>query len=140
MTDVSHDVLDVPRTFFVLQNTSPPLDEYITVNSLHEAVSKMVTVDEIKFPWRPVIILAMCMTVNSYTLANLYPYVGVMAKHLLELPTMKEAGELNECLIRSMMYPNVEESNISFSHFLRVRFPAIAAPAALSSSSIQTEN
>ena len=59
----------------------------------------MVTVDESKFPWRPVIILEMCMTVNSYTLANLYPYVGVMAKHLLGLPTMNDAGELKECPI-----------------------------------------
>lgn len=45
------------------------------------------------FPWLRVIILALCMTVHSYTLASVYPYVGVMTKNLLGLPSMNEAGE-----------------------------------------------
>lgn len=45
------------------------------------------------FPWRPVIIAALCMTVNAYTLANLFPYVGAMVKHLMGLSSTNESGE-----------------------------------------------
>ena len=47
-----------------------------------------------KFPARIVIILTLCMTLNIYTLVNLFPYVGVMIKDLLELETTNELGEL----------------------------------------------
>lgn len=48
------------------------------------------------FPIGPVFILALCLTVNSYTLVNLFPYVGMMVKHLLGLATTNEAGEKSE--------------------------------------------
>ena len=46
-----------------------------------------------KFPARAVLILSMCITLNSYTLVSLFPYVGVMVKQLLELETTNELGE-----------------------------------------------
>lgn len=45
------------------------------------------------FPARTVWILSLCMTLNTYTLVNLFPYVGVMVKDLLELKTTNEIGE-----------------------------------------------
>lgn len=45
------------------------------------------------FPYRAVFILAMCLTVNGYTLMNLFPYVGMMVQHLMGLPTTNESGE-----------------------------------------------
>lgn len=48
------------------------------------------------FPHRSVIILALVLTTNSYTLANLFPYVGMMVKHLMDLPTTNESGALRE--------------------------------------------
>lgn len=48
------------------------------------------------FPHGPVIILALALTTNAYTLVNLFPYVGMMVKRLMELPTTNEAGALRE--------------------------------------------
>lgn len=45
------------------------------------------------FPHRPVIILALCMTVNAYAVVNLFPYVGIMVKDLVGLESTNEAGE-----------------------------------------------
>ena len=45
------------------------------------------------FPFRSVLILAFCMTVNTYTLVSLFPYVGIMVKGLLGLDTENEVGE-----------------------------------------------
>ena len=45
------------------------------------------------FPYGPVLILALCLTVNAYTLVNLFPYVGLMVKDLLGLSTINESGE-----------------------------------------------
>lgn len=46
-----------------------------------------------QFPYRIVVILALVLSINSYTLANLFPYVGMMVKHLLGLATTNESGE-----------------------------------------------
>ena len=46
-----------------------------------------------KLPVRSVVILCLCMTLNSYTLVNLFPYVGLMVKGLLGLETINEVGE-----------------------------------------------
>ena len=46
-----------------------------------------------KFPVRAVIILSLCMTLNSYTMVSLFPYVGIMVKGLLRLETTNELGE-----------------------------------------------
>ena len=45
------------------------------------------------FPYGPVLILALCLTVNAYTMVNLFPYVGLMVKDLLGLSTINESGE-----------------------------------------------
>lgn len=45
------------------------------------------------FPFGAVLILAICMTLNAYTLVNLFPYVGLMVKGLLRLSTTNEIGE-----------------------------------------------
>lgn len=45
------------------------------------------------FPRRSVIILASILTINSYTLANLFPYVGMMVKYIMGLSTINESGE-----------------------------------------------
>lgn len=45
------------------------------------------------FPTRTVVILSLCATLNSYTLVNLFPYVGLMVKELLALETTNELGE-----------------------------------------------
>lgn len=45
------------------------------------------------FPIGVVTILCLAMTMNSYTLVSLFPYVGVMVKELLSLETTNEAGE-----------------------------------------------
>ena len=50
--------------------------------------------DPAKFPARTVIILALCITLNTYTLVSPLPYVGVMAQELLGLETTNEMGEL----------------------------------------------
>lgn len=47
-----------------------------------------------EFPTREVIILALCVTVNSYTLVNLFPYVGIMVKELMGLESTNEAGKV----------------------------------------------
>lgn len=46
-----------------------------------------------KFPTLTVAILSLCMTLNIYTLVNLFPYVGLMVKQLLALETTNEVGE-----------------------------------------------
>ncbi|CAM9388119.1 unnamed protein product [Ectocarpus sp. 12 AP-2014] len=48
------------------------------------------------FPYRSVVILALVLTTNGYTLTNLFPYVGTMTKHLLGLSTTNESGEFIE--------------------------------------------
>lgn len=50
--------------------------------------------DPAKFPARTVIILALCITLNTYTLVSPLPYVGVMAQELLGLETANEMGEM----------------------------------------------
>ncbi|CAM9990827.1 unnamed protein product, partial [Ectocarpus fasciculatus] len=49
--------------------------------------------DNDTFPTRLVVILALAMTVHSYTLVSLFPYVGMMVSDLLSLGTLNEAGE-----------------------------------------------
>lgn len=49
--------------------------------------------DQHGFPRLEVIILVLCVTVNSYTLVNLFPYVGIMVMQLLGLESINEAGE-----------------------------------------------
>eukprot|EP00752_Nemacystus_decipiens_P005837 g5273.t1 len=44
------------------------------------------------FPTGIVVILTLTATVYTYTLASLFPYVGLMVSHLLELKTTNEAG------------------------------------------------
>lgn len=44
------------------------------------------------FPALAVAILVICMTINTYGLCNLFPYVGMMVKGLLGLETTNEAG------------------------------------------------
>lgn len=46
-----------------------------------------------KFPTRAVVILALAMTINSYTMVSLFPYVGMMVKELLNLESTNEVGE-----------------------------------------------
>ena len=45
------------------------------------------------FPRREVMILVLCVAVNAYTLANLFPYVGIMVKELMGLESINDAGE-----------------------------------------------
>ena len=49
--------------------------------------------DARRFPTLIVTILSLCMTLNIYTLVNLFPYVGVMVKKLLALDTTNDVGE-----------------------------------------------
>lgn len=49
--------------------------------------------DHHKFPVLEVAILVICVSVNAYTLVNLFPYVGVMVMQLMELKSINEAGE-----------------------------------------------
>ncbi|CAM9138178.1 unnamed protein product, partial [Hapterophycus canaliculatus] len=45
------------------------------------------------FPLGSVLLLALCMTLNMYTMVNLFPYVGMMVKELLMMePTNGVAG------------------------------------------------
>lgn len=46
-----------------------------------------------RFPYGAIIILVLAVSINSYTLTNLFPYVGMMVKHLLGLATINESGE-----------------------------------------------
>lgn len=46
-----------------------------------------------RFPAGTVFILTLAATVYCYTLASLFPYVGVMVSQLLSLDTTNEAGE-----------------------------------------------
>ena len=46
------------------------------------------------FPARVVVILSLCMTVNTYSVVSLLAYVGVMVKELLQLETTNESGEM----------------------------------------------
>jgi len=50
-------------------------------------------VDAGKFPTGIVIVLSLCMTLNTYSVGSLFSYVGVMVKHLLELRSTNESGE-----------------------------------------------
>ena len=45
------------------------------------------------FPMKVVIILSLCMTVNTYSVVSLLAYVGVMVKDLLDLETTNKSGE-----------------------------------------------
>lgn len=40
----------------------------------------------------PLVIIALSLVVNAYTLTNLFPYVGVMVKYLVGLSTTNESG------------------------------------------------
>lgn len=48
------------------------------------------------FPTRAVVILSLAMTVNYYAMVSLFPYVGMMVKGLLSLPSTNEEGEHNK--------------------------------------------
>lgn len=59
------------------------------------------------FPYRSVVVLALVLTTNGYTLSNLFPYVGTMTKHLLGLSTTNESGEfIVRCLDGSLLFYN----------------------------------
>ena len=47
-----------------------------------------------KFPAKVVIILSLCMTVNTYSVVSLLAYVGVMVKDLLDLTTTNKSGDI----------------------------------------------
>ena len=47
-----------------------------------------------EFPTRAVAILSVCLTLNSYTLVSLFPYVGLMVQDLLGLETTNDSGEM----------------------------------------------
>lgn len=49
-----------------------------------------------KFPSGAVVILALCTTLQCYTLVSLFPYVGLMVEQLLRLETTNEAGEIRQ--------------------------------------------
>ncbi|CAM9109513.1 unnamed protein product [Ectocarpus sp. 8 AP-2014] len=44
------------------------------------------------FPIRAIVVLALCMAVHSYTFVSLFPYVGTMAKELLDLESTNKSG------------------------------------------------
>ncbi|CAM9962798.1 unnamed protein product, partial [Ectocarpus fasciculatus] len=44
------------------------------------------------FPIRAIVVLALCMAIHSYTFISLFPYVGTMAKELLDLESTNESG------------------------------------------------
>ncbi|CAM9212872.1 unnamed protein product [Ectocarpus sp. 12 AP-2014] len=60
------------------------------------------------FPYRSVVVLALVLTTNGYTLTNLFPYVGTMTKHLLGLSTTNESG----------YYAGYVASSFTFGRFL----------------------
>lgn len=41
----------------------------------------------------PMVIIVLSLTVNAYTLTNLFPYVGVMVKLLMGFDTINESGK-----------------------------------------------
>ena len=45
------------------------------------------------FPRRGVFILVFCVSVNVYTLVNLFPYVGIMVKQMMGLESINESGK-----------------------------------------------
>ena len=53
----------------------------------------MACTEQPKFPVREVITLTICVTTTYYTLVNLFPYVGVMVKDIMELDSINEAGK-----------------------------------------------
>lgn len=46
-----------------------------------------------KMPRFLVGVLAAALVVNAYTLSNLFPYVGLMVRDLMDLQTMDESGK-----------------------------------------------
>jgi len=50
--------------------------------------------DRYGFPRLEVIILVLCVIVNTYAVDNLFPYVGIMVKQLMELESIDESGEV----------------------------------------------
>ena len=50
--------------------------------------------DRYGFPRLEVIILVLCVIVNTYAVENLLPYVGMMVKQLMELESIDESGEV----------------------------------------------
>ncbi|CAM9510449.1 unnamed protein product, partial [Pylaiella littoralis] len=64
--------------------------------------------DRRPFPRRSVVILSLVLTINTYTLANLFPYVGMMAKHIMGLSTTNESG----------FYAGYIASSFTFGRFL----------------------
>ena len=70
----------------------------LTKSEAQDTTRSMTTTRELdvrKFPTLTVVILSLCMTLNIYTLVNLFPYVGVMVKKLLALETTNELGEMS---------------------------------------------
>lgn len=49
----------------------------------------------------PLLIISLSLAVNNYTLANLFPYVGVMVKHLMGLSSTNESGQENKPKVQS---------------------------------------
>ncbi|CAN0007258.1 unnamed protein product [Ectocarpus fasciculatus] len=73
------------------------------------------------FPCRSVVILALVLTANGYTLSNLFPYVGTMTQRLLGLSTTNESGEfIVQCLdgSRCCYYAGYVASSFTFGRFL----------------------
>ncbi|CAM9933856.1 unnamed protein product [Scytosiphon promiscuus] len=64
------------------------------------------------FPRRSVLILSMVLTTLGFTLTSLFPYVGIMTKHLLGLSTTNEAG----------YYVGFIASSFTFGRFLTAYF------------------
>ena len=59
------------------------------------------------FPRLVVVILVLCVSVNSYTLANLFPYVGIMVRQLMGLESINDSGEATLTSVRlEMIYLN----------------------------------
>ena len=50
-------------------------------------------IPKLGFPRREIITLALCVVTHLYTLVSLFPYVGIMAKDMLALDSINEAGD-----------------------------------------------
>ncbi|CAM9633813.1 unnamed protein product, partial [Hapterophycus canaliculatus] len=68
-------------------------------------------------PRRSVTILCMVLITLGFTLTSLFPYVGMMAQHLLRLPTTNESG----------YYAGFIASSFTFGRFLTAYFWGCAA-------------
>lgn len=82
------------------------------------------------FPRRSVIILSMVLTTLGFTLTSLFPYVGVMTKHLLGLSTTNEAGKLGTLRYAGKTELVVDMSNDPYPRLVMdklITFVSIAA-------------